>query len=173
VFVKNRRGFAILVGLVLLAVLPVTTYLVGKEKEKGGAGKYLCTEPSPQGLCNPATTCGSPSTPCAVDIKRTSSSASITPDIAGAKANAPFCVAAGTTITWKSMQKNTGFVIDFGSSSPLDSGGTVIGGSDREASTVAKKPGCYRFSVGACISGSIYGMCGEGATEIIVTGAGG
>jgi hypothetical protein len=82
-------------------------------------------------------------------------------------------VQAGTTITWKSTQKNTGFVIDFGSSSPFDSGGTVMGGSDREASAVAKKPGCYRFSVGACISGEAYGMCGEGATEVIVTGAGG
>ena len=170
---KLQRGVAIWSGLVLLAVvLPVTGYLAGKEKPKG-ANKYLCTEPNPQGLCNSANTCGSPSTPCTLDVKRTSSSASITPSITGAKANELFCVQAGTTITWKSIQKNTGFVVDFGSTSPFDSGGTVIGGSDREASTVAKKPGCYRFSVGACVSGASYGMCGEGATEVIVTGAGG
>ena len=166
---KNRLGVAILSGLVLLAVVvPVTGYMAGKEKQKG-ANKYLCTEPNPQGLCNPANTCGSPSTPCTLDVKRTSSSASITPSIAGAKANELFCVQAGTTITWKSVQKNTGFVVDFGPNSPFDKDDSFIGGNKKPDSATAKNPGCYRYSVGACVSGGVNGMCGSQAAELVVT----
>lgn len=131
---------------------------------------YVCSEPSPQAICNPSNTCGSPSTPCTIDVKRTSDSASMTPSLPGAKSNAPFCVAAGTTVTWQSSTKNTGFTIDFGPSSPFESTGAILGGSDRSVSTPVKKEGCYKFSVGACNTDAIYGMCAEGSAELIVTG---
>jgi hypothetical protein len=34
---------------------------------------------------------------------------------------------------------------------------------------VARKPGCYKYSAGACMSGAIYGMCGEANVQLIVT----
>jgi len=129
----------------------------------------VCSEANPQGKCNAGTTRGSPSAPCVVDINRTANAASVTPGIPGAKENAPFCIKVGTKVSFKSESKNVGFVLDFGSSSPFGQG-TIIGGSDRQVSVVANKPGCFKFSAGACVSGAIYGMCGETSTEIIVTG---
>ncbi|MGC1452303.1 MAG: hypothetical protein WA830_19920, partial [Candidatus Sulfotelmatobacter sp.] len=61
-------------------------------------------------------------------------------------------------------------VLDFGPDSPFSSE-AVMGGSDRTSSTVANKKGCYKYSVGACVSGSIYGMCASIETELIVTGS--
>ena len=153
-------------------VLPLALLAGLMPLEGGGRATrvYVCSEPNPQAICNPSNTCGSASTPCVLNIKRTDYSASVTPSIPGAKANAPFCVAAGTTITWQSPSKNTGFTIDFGPSSPFESGGAIIGGSDRSVSIPVKKEGCYKFSVGACNTDAIYGMCAEGSAELIVSG---
>ena len=86
------------------------------------------------------------------------------------RANAFFCVKAGTTVTWKSTGKNIGFMVDAGTPSPFDPGGAISGGSDRSVSVVAKTPGCYKYSAGACMSGAIYGMCKETNAEVIVIG---
>ena len=91
--------------------------------------KYACKEPNPQSLCNTSNTCGSTSSPCTVDVKRDSDGASATPDITGAKGNSTFCVKTGTTIVWQTTQKNTGFVVDFGSPSPFGSEDAIIGGA--------------------------------------------
>jgi plastocyanin len=104
-------------------------------------------------------------------VKRTANAASATADIQNAKANALFCVKAGTTVQWKSTGKNIGFVVDMGSASPFDPAGAIIGGSDRSVTVVAKKTGCYRYSAGACMSGAIYGMCGTGYAKLIVVGS--
>jgi len=106
-----------------------------------------------------------------VDVKRRgSNSASATPNIPNAKENMSFCVKVGTTVTWQSSSKNTGFVLDFGTSSPFDPpDGAIMGGADRPISVVAKRPGCYKYSVGACTSGTIYGMCGSSNAELVVT----
>lgn len=154
-------------ALVAQLTLPGCMMLAGGGEH--GKRSYVCSEPNPQTICTPSNTCGSESQPCEIDVKRTSSSASMTPSIPDAKSNATFCVAAGTTIVWKSSDKNTGFTIDFGPSSPFDSTGAIIGGSDRSISLPAKKPGCYKFSVGACNTGGIYGMCGEGSADLIVS----
>lgn len=119
-------------------------------------------------MCNPSTTCGSESAACHVDIKRTAYGASATPDIQGAKGNTPFCVRVGTTIVWQTSAKNTGFTVDLGDSSPFETSDAIIGGSDRSISVVAKKPGCYKFTAGACDTKAIYGMCDEGGAEIVV-----
>jgi plastocyanin len=102
-------------------------------------------------------------------VKRTSDSASSTPSIPNAKSNSLFCVKVGTKVTWKSTEKDNGFVVDVGPSSPFDPAGSIIGGSDRSVSVTAKRPGCFKYTAGACRSGAIYGMCGTADAELIVT----
>jgi hypothetical protein len=133
-----------------------------------GSDKYACSEPNPQSLCNAGNTCGSSSNPCTVDVKRDNYGASATPNLPGAKGNGTFCVNTGTTIIWKTTQKNTGFVVDFGSSAPFGSDDAIIGGAKRPVSVTARKAGCYKYSAGACISGAIQGMCGSGEAEAII-----
>jgi plastocyanin len=149
-----------------LLLLPLLVLMAGSipAQQKKGA-KYVCSESNPQSICTPTTTCGSP---CLVDVKRTANSADSTPNIPGAKPNAPFCVKAGTTVTWHSTSKNTGFVVDFGPNSPFAQE-AIIGGSEKQVSVVATKPGCYKFSAGACVTGAIYGMCAEKSNEVVVT----
>jgi len=125
---------------------------------------YACKEADPTALCTAANTC---SGPCSVDVKRTSQAASATPSFPGAKGNSTFCVKVGTAVTWKSNTKHQGFVVDMGPNSPFDSP-DIIGGSDKSVTTTAKTPGCYRYSAGACLSGAIYGMCGNGTAEVVI-----
>lgn len=156
------RFFAIRCLLVLVVSL---NYAAAQSK----SSKYVCSEPNPAQLCNAANTCGSASTPCSVDVKRSAYSASSTPSIENAKSNALFCVKAGTTVLWKSTGKDIGFVVDIGTESPFDPPGAIIGGTDRQVSVVAKKAGCYKYSAGACMTGAENGMCGEANAELIIT----
>jgi plastocyanin len=103
-----------------------------------------------------------------VDVKRTATAASSTAGIQSAKRNALFCVKPGTTVTWKSTGKDIGFVADVGPTSPFEPSGAIIGGSDREVSVKASKPGCYKYSAGACMSGAKNGMCGTANAELII-----
>lgn len=157
----------ILVGhtSLFLMVLMLPGYATAQSK----SSKYACSEPNPAQLCTAANTCGSASTPCAVDVKRTADSASATPSIPNAKGNSLFCVKTGTTVTWNSTGKDNGFVVDVGPASPFEPAGAIIGGSDRSVSVVAKRTGCFKYSAGACQSGAIYGMCGTVNDELIVT----
>jgi hypothetical protein len=126
--VKIERGFAIWCGVLLVSLLLVTNYIGARERQRGSQS-YACAESRPQGMCNAANTCGSSSEPCRIDIRRKGSNwASATPNIPGAKANAIFCVKVGTTVMWESSSKNTGFVIDFGPTSPFDTPGAIMGG---------------------------------------------
>jgi len=138
-------------------------------QEKRSNGKTVCSQPQPEQLCTAGNTCGSPSNPCTVDVKRTGDSAEVTADVADKKGNALFCVKTGTTVTWRSPSKNVGFLVDVGPPFPFRPGEAIIGGSDRPVSVVATKPGCYKYSAGACASGAIYGMCKTVEGEIIVT----
>ena len=143
----------------------------GLNGDNKNSNKYVCSESNPGSICNAGTTCGSTTNGCKVDVKRSGgNSASATPSNPNAKGNASFCVKVGTTVIWQSLSKNTGFVLDFGPSSPFDTpDGAIIGGADRPISVVAKRPGCFKYSVGACVSGTIYGMCGNGSAEVVVT----
>jgi hypothetical protein len=143
--------------------------LLGCATAQSKNGKYACSEVNPAQLCTAANTCGSASTACTVDVKRTSDSASSTPSIPGAKGNSLFCVKVGTTVTWKSTGKENGFVVDVGPNSPFDPPGAIMGGSDRAVSVVAKRSGCSKYSAGVCQSGAIYGMCETANAELIVT----
>ena len=156
----------------LLLSLSLASLLVANVQNKR-SNKYVCAETNPASICTASNRCGSNSNPCVVDLKRSGgTSATVTPAIPNSKSNAPFCVKVGTTVTWQSPAKNTGFILDFGPSSPFDSTAAIIGGSDRPISVVAKRPGCYKFSLGACIAGTIYGMCGSTNSEIVVTNDG-
>jgi hypothetical protein len=156
----------------LLLSLSLAGFFLANAQEKR-SNKYVCSEADPASVCNASNRCGSKTDPCVVDLKRKGgTSATVTPAIPNAKSNTPFCVKVGTTVTWQSSAKNTGFIVDFGPNSPFDTPGAIIGGSDRSISVVAKRPGCYKFSLGACIAGTVYGMCGSADSEIVVTSDG-
>lgn len=129
----------------------------------------VCSQPHPEQLCTASNTCGSPSEPCTVDVKRTAGSAAVTADTADKKGNALFCVRTGTTVTWRSPSKNIGFLVDVRPASPFEPGEAIIGGSDRPVSVVATKTGCYKYSAGACASGATRAMCKTVEGKIIVT----
>jgi hypothetical protein len=149
----------------LLTMIMLSNYATAQSKPS----EYACTEANPAQLCNADNTCGSASTPCSVDVNRTGNAASSTASISKPKSDALFCVKVGTTIQFKSTGKDIGFVVDLGPASPFVPPGAIIGGSDRSVSVVAKTPGCYKYSAGACRSGAIYGMCGQTNAKLIVT----
>jgi plastocyanin len=158
-----NRNFAIKCSSLLLPIVVLSTYATAQSKSTS----YACPATITAQSCNAANTCGS--SPCTVDVKRTANAASVTPGIPNAKGNSLFCVKAGTTVQWKSTGKDIGFVIDFGPTSPFDPAGAIIGGTDRAITVVAKKPGCYKYSAGACMSGAIYGMCGQANVQLVIT----
>jgi hypothetical protein len=165
-----QRIFSFSIGNIAFTLILLLPSFMAAQEQKHNSEKYLCSEPHPEAICNDGSTCGSGSTSCSVEVKRTASDASVTPSIPNAKANQPFCVKAGTKVIWKSASKNTGFVLDFGPDSPFGTE-AIIGGSDREVSTVAKKKGCYKYSAGACVSGAIDGMCASVDTKLIIIGS--
>lgn len=165
---KMYRYFAVLCCLLVLPLL-FTGFIVGKDTKKKVKGD-VCSASNPASICAAANTCGSASSPCSIDIRRSQGTyATAKPSIPDAKENKPFCIKVGTTVTFMSSSKNTGFVIDFGSSDPFDHEGAIMGGADRPITVVAKRPGCYTYSVGACTAGTVYGMCGSADVQLIVS----
>jgi plastocyanin len=134
--------------------------------------RTVCSNPHPEQLCSAVNTCGSRSSPCVLEIRRTGGGddASVTPNIPKFSKNSAICIATGTRVTWQGEGKNTGIMVDFGSASPFDPSGTIMGGSDRPVTVLTKTAGCYKYTVGACNPGSIYGMCGNSDFDLIVTG---
>src|ERR1700679_846162 len=128
----TNRSFASRYTSLLLPLVVFSTFATAQSK----VDKYACTDANPAQLCNAANTCGSASTPCAVDVKRTSNAASSTPSIPNAKGNSLFCIKAGTTVEWKSTMKDIGFVVDFGPKSPFDPNGAIIGGTAHSITVV-------------------------------------
>ena len=165
----KMHRFTIGCSLLLLPVLLIASFAAAEDKKKGSMD--VCTSPNPASMCTADNTCGSPSTPCMVDIKLNSYSSSATPSIPGAKGNDLFCVKVGTTVTWQSTNKNTGFLVDPGKSSLFDPPGTFMGGSAKSVSAVAKTPGCLNYHVSATAQNAIYGKSkASTATLIVVAG---
>jgi len=150
--------------ILLLSLVALLAMQAAAQKQS----KYACSEPKPETLCTAANTCGSASNPCTVNVNKEGGGASATASISEPKKNALFCVKAGTKVVWMSSNKNTGFVIDFGPDSPFEPNDPIIGGGKNQITVEAKRPGCFKYSVGACFSGATYGMCGNGQTEAIV-----
>ena len=163
---KIRRPFAI--NIIVLVLFLVNSVCDECAQGQNNKSKYACSESDPASVCSASNTCGSPSQPCSVDVKRTEDAASATPDIPGARGNSTFCVKVGTRVTWKSDTKHQGFIVDMGPTSPFDPPDDIVGGSSKAVTVKAKNPGCYKFSAGACLSGAIYGMCGNGTAELVI-----
>jgi len=160
---KMQRSFAVCCVLVVMTLLLLAGSATAQKK-----GKYACVEPDPKSLCNAGNTCGSASAPCTVNVNKEGGSASATAGTSDPKKNGLFCVKVGTSLTFMSSNKNTGFVLDFGPKSPFDPDDPIIGGGKNQVTVKAVNAGCYKYSVGACYSGATYGMCGNATAEAII-----
>ena len=123
--------------------------------------KYACDETQPEKLCTANNTCGSATAPCTIDVRKSGSSATVKPSVPDAKSNQFFCLKVGTTVVWTSSRKNTGFTVAFGTDSPFTPDDPIMGGSAKPVTVKAETPGCYKYDVGASVSGAIYGMSGS------------
>ena len=165
---KIYRYLAILSCMFVLPLL-LTGFMTGKDTKKK-IKDDVCTASNPASICAAANTCGSATSPCSINIRRSGGSyATVTPSIPDAKSNKAFCIKVGTTVTFMSGSRNVGFLVDFGTANPFDHDGSIIGGSDRPITVTAKHPGCYTYSVGACTPGTVYGMCGNADTQLIIS----
>ena len=130
--------------------------------------KYVCDESQPESMCNADNTCGSPSSPCTIDVTRSARSANVKPGIPNAKDNQFFCIKAGTTVVWKSSNKNNGFMVSFGTDSPFDPDTPIMGGGEKQVTKTASTPGCYKYDAGAFRSGTVHGMSGGIKPELVI-----
>jgi hypothetical protein len=164
------KVYRYLVAVSCLFILPLLLSSLNISQEtKKKVKNDVCSASNPASICSEANTCGSASSPCTIDIRRSGSTyATAKPSIPDAKSKA-FCIKVGTTVTFSTSSKNTGFVIDFGKENPFDHEGSIIGGADRPITVTAKHPGCYTYSIGACTPGAVYGMCGNADTQLIIS----
>ena len=130
--------------------------------------KYACDEPDPASLCTAANTCGSASAPCTIDVTKAGNSSNVRPGIPNARNNQFFCIKKGTTVVWMTSNRNTGFMISFGTDSPFDPDDPIIGGANRQITVKANIPGCYKYDAGAFYSGATYGMGGGSKPELVI-----
>ena len=165
------KVYRYLAAISCLVVLPlVLTDLILSQESKKKIKDDACSSSNPESICTEPNTCGSASSPCTIDIRRSGGSyATAKPSLPDAKANKPFCIKVGTTVTFSTSSKNTGFVIDFGKENPFEHEGSIIGGADRPITVTAKRPGCYTYSIGACTPGTVYGMCGNADSQLIIS----
>lgn len=165
----TSRPYAVIGSTMLMLI---ALMLIGVSFAANDNKTTVCSNPHPEQLCSAATTCGSKGSPCILEVRRSDggTDASVTPNIPNFPKDSTICIATGTRVTWRGEGNNTGIMVDFGGSSPFDPPGTIMGGSDRPVTVLTKKAGCYKYSIGACNPGSIYGMCGNSNSDLIVTG---
>lgn len=161
----NRWHFHVWSTLLLLSCVFLLNCASAQAQNKS---KYSCDEEQPERMCNAANTCGSNSAQCTIDIRRGSYSANVKPGIPDAKNNQLFCIKAGTTVVWMSSKKNNGFMVSFGSDSPFDPDGPIMGGGKKQVTTKASTPGCYKYDAGAFTSGTVYGMSSGTKQELVI-----
>ena len=161
----KMQRFVFLSALLVLWCVVLMTCSAAQAKKKS---KYVCDEPDPASLCTAANTCGSASAPCTVDITKSGSSSNVKPRIPGAKNNQFFCVKAGTTVVWMTSNKNTGFMVSFGTDSPFTPDDPIMGGGNKQVTVKAITPGCYKYDAGAFYSGATYGMSGGSKPELVI-----
>src|ERR1700739_679441 len=162
---KVRQMLKMRNELLLLSCFVLLSCVAAQAQKKS---KYICDQEQPESMCNEANTCGSSSSPCKVDITRSGPSANVKPDIRNAKNNKLFCIKAGTEVIWMSSNKNNGFMVAFGTDSPFDPDGSIIGGGKKSVRTTASTPGCYKYDAGAFRSGTVYGMSGGSKPELVI-----
>ena len=150
------------------SVVLVTAVLILGSTLANAKSKYICDEPQPADKCNTGNTCGSASTPCKIDIRKSGDGASVKPGIHDAKGNQFFCIRAGTSVVWMTSNKNTGFSISFGTDSPFTPDDAIIGGGSKPITVKAETPGCYKYDAGAFYPGAVYGMSGGSKPELVI-----
>jgi hypothetical protein len=146
----------------------VTAFMMLGSTLANAKSKYVCDEPQPADMCNTGNTCGSASTPCTIDIRKSGAGASVKPGITDAKGNQFFCIRAGTEVVWMTSSKNGGFSIAFGMDSPFTPDDPIIGGGSKPITVRAQNPGCYKYDAGAFYSGAVYGMSGGSKPELVI-----
>jgi hypothetical protein len=161
----KMQRFTSFSAVLVLSCVVLLTFTAAQAQKKS---KYVCDEPDPAILCTAANTCGSASAPCTVDITRAGSSSNVKPEIPNAKNNQFFCVKAGTTVVWMTSNKNTGFMVSFGTDSPFIPDDPIVGGGSKQVSVKAGTPGCYKYDAGAFYSGATYGMSGGSKPELVI-----
>jgi plastocyanin len=161
---KIQRQFTIWSALLLSGIALLSCGVAQAQKK----GKYVCEEAQPETMCTAVNTCGSASAPCTIDITKAGSSSNVKPSISNAKNNQFFCIKAGTAVTWMSSNKNTGFMISFGTDSPFEPDNPIIGGGEKQVTVRASTPGCYKYDAGAFYSGATYGMGGGSKPELVI-----
>jgi plastocyanin len=149
----------------LLTSIVLLTCVAAQAQKKS---KYVCDEAQPASMCTAANTCGSASAPCTIDITKSGSSSNVKPGIPNAKNNQFFCIKAGTQVVWMTSNKNTGFMISFGTDSPFDPDDPIVGGANKQVTVKAATPGCYKYDAGAFYSGATYGMSGGSKPELVI-----
>jgi hypothetical protein len=149
-------------------LFPFIVLLISAMAHAQKKSKYGCDEAQPATMCTAANTCGSASAACTIDITKSGSSSNVKPAISSAKNNQLFCIKAGTTVVWKTSNKNTGFAIYFGADSPFDPDDPIIGGGKKRVTVKANEPGCHKYDASAFYSGAIYGMSGASKRELVI-----
>jgi plastocyanin len=162
---KIERWFNTWSEVLLLSSVVLLSCAIAQAQKKS---KYVCDEEQPENRCTAANTCGSASSPCKIDITRSADSANVKPGIPDAKNNQFFCIKAGTTVVWRSSNKNNGFTVSFGTDSPFEPDSPILGGGKKEVTTKASTTGCYKYDVGAFRSGTVYGMSGGSKPELVI-----
>jgi len=162
---KSRRQVNIWNMWLLSSCILLLSCATAQAQKKG---KYSCDETQPDNMCSAANTCGSASSQCTIDIRRGSDSANVKPSIPEAKNNQLFCIKSGTTVVWKSSNKNNGFMVSFGTDSPFEPDGPIMGGGQKPVTTKAVTPGCYKYAAGAFRSGTVKGMSGGSNPELVI-----
>jgi len=150
------------------AALAVICILVLASTAAFARSKYACDEPDPASLCTAANTCGSASAPCTIDVTKAGNSSNVRPGIPNARNNQFFCIKRGTTVVWMTSNRNTGFMISFGTDSPFDPDDPIIGGANRQITVKANTPGCFKYDAGAFFPGAIFGMSGGSKPELVI-----
>jgi plastocyanin len=162
---KMQRAFNKWSRLFLLSTIALLSCVPVRAQKKS---KYACDQKQPETMCNAANTCGSPSSTCTISVARSNNSANVKPGIPNAKNNQFFCIPAGTTVVWTSSKKSHGFMVSFGTDSPFEPGGSIVGGGEKSVTTKARTPGCYKYDVGGFTSGTVYGMSGGRSSELVI-----
>ena len=154
---KRHQALLLVVCLVLLA----GPFAQAKSK-------YVCDEAQPASKCDATNTCGSATAPCTIDVTKSGNSSNVKPGIPNVKNNQFFCIKKGTTVVWMTSNKNTGFMVSFGTDSPFDPDDPIIGGANKQITVKANTPGCYKYDAGAFYPGAIYGMSGGSKPELVI-----
>jgi hypothetical protein len=162
---KVQQRFSAWSVLLLLCSIVFWSWAPAQAQKKN---RYACDDEKPESMCNAANTCGSPSSPCTIDVTRSGDFANVKPGIPDPKNNRLFCIKTGTTVVWMSSNKNNGFLVSFGSDSPFDPDGPIMGGAKKPVTTKANTPGCYKYDAGAFNSGTVYGMSGGNSLEVVI-----